>query len=163
MLVSSTSEIISKLQEYESKYGVGAVRSIGTVMAGDRKVNFIFEIANDTLDNEFLGKEDAEFRKERIEISAISDEEIFKDIAKANKKNCAVLTNKIMVYWCKCIAKDAKADFAVNKLIEDYAASCGVYEENFDYDVTLTVNSLTNAQKRELYKMLLKSNILEDF
>ena len=30
MLVSTTSEVIKKLQEYEAKYGTGVIRSIGT-------------------------------------------------------------------------------------------------------------------------------------
>ena len=74
-------------------------------------------------------------------------------------KTCDKLTALIMDYWNKCVSKGFKADYEVNKLVDDFAEFCGVYEKNFDYDVTVTVNFLTNSQKRKLYKMLLNSRI----
>ena len=73
MLVSTTSEVIKKLQEYEAKYGTGVIRSIGTYCAGDRENNYYITIANDSFWNEKLNNEDSE----RIIISAIDDDEIF--------------------------------------------------------------------------------------
>ena len=77
MLVSTTSEVIKKLQEYEAKYGVGAIRTIGTCYAGDRKENYGIEIANDSYWNEKLNNEDNHYHSKTIIISAIDDEEIF--------------------------------------------------------------------------------------
>lgn len=77
MLVSSTSEFIAKLQEYERQNGVGAVKTIGLVMAGDRKVNFILTVANDTFDNSILNNQDEHYHETAIEISAIKDTDLF--------------------------------------------------------------------------------------
>lgn len=77
MLVSTTSEIIKKLQEYEAKYGVGVIISIGTYCAGDRTDNYRFEIANDSYYNEALNNEDDHYYREFIKISAIDDDIIF--------------------------------------------------------------------------------------
>lgn len=76
MLVSTTRELIEKLQDYEKRNGIGAIRSIGTYIAGDRKKNFILKIANDSLFNEVDGT-NARFREETIEISAIEDDILF--------------------------------------------------------------------------------------
>ena len=57
MLVSTTSEVIKKLQEYEAKYGTGVIRSIGTYCAGDRENNYYITIANDSFWNEKLNNE----------------------------------------------------------------------------------------------------------
>ena len=69
----------------------------------------------------------------------------------------------IMDYWTKCVSKNLEADFKVNDLIENFAETCGRYEEVFDCDVALTVSFLTNAQKRKLYKQLLNSEINDWF
>lgn len=74
-------------------------------------------------------------------------------------KTCDKLTNLIMDYWYECIFKGTKADREVNDLIENFALSCGVCEENFDNDVESTVRFLTNSQKRRLHKMLTNSKI----
>ena len=74
-------------------------------------------------------------------------------------KTCDKLVSLIMDYWTKCVSKNSKADFKVNDLIEKFAESCGRCEKVYDYDVTLTVSFLTNAQKRKLYKQLLNSGI----
>lgn len=49
MLVSTTSEVIKKLQEYEAKYGTGVIRSIGTYCAGDRENNYYINCAPNTI------------------------------------------------------------------------------------------------------------------
>ena len=77
MLVSTTSEIIKKLQEYEAKYGVGAIISIGTYIAGDRTDNYCFSIANDSYYNNVLNNEDGHYHREIIKRSAIDDDIIF--------------------------------------------------------------------------------------
>lgn len=77
MLVSTTSEIIKKLQEYEAKYGIGAIISIGTYIAGNRADNYRFEIANDSYYNEELNNEDDHYHREIIKISAIDDDIVF--------------------------------------------------------------------------------------
>ena len=74
-------------------------------------------------------------------------------------KTCDKLVSLIMEYWTKCVSKNSEADFKVNDLIENFAESCERREKVYDYDVTLTVSFLTNAQKRKLYKQLLNSGI----
>ena len=74
-------------------------------------------------------------------------------------KTCDKLVFLIMDYWTKCVSKNSEADFKVNDLIENFAETCGRYEEVFDCDVALTVRSLTDAQKRKLYKQLLNSGM----
>ena len=74
-------------------------------------------------------------------------------------KTCDKLVFLIMDYWTKCVSKNLEADFKVNDLIENFAETCGRYEEVFDCDVALTVSFLTNAQKRKLYKQLLNIGI----
>lgn len=77
MLVSSTRELIEKLQEYERRNGIGAIRSIGTYVAGNRTINYVIEIANDTYDNETMNNADGHFKKEVIEIAAIDENTLF--------------------------------------------------------------------------------------
>ena len=77
MLVSSTSELISKLQEYEKYNGVGAIRGISIMMEGDRKINYILRVANDSYDNEILNNQDEHYQETTIEISAIKDIDLF--------------------------------------------------------------------------------------
>lgn len=79
MLVSTTSEIIQKLQEYEAKYGVGAIISIGTYMSGDRKNNYRFEIENAPLSIEYDENESERYHREYIEISAIDEDKVFSE------------------------------------------------------------------------------------
>lgn len=73
MLVSTTSEVIKKLQKYETKYGVGAIVSIETICSNDRKDNYSITIVNDSLWN----GEDEHYHSENIIISAIDDDEVF--------------------------------------------------------------------------------------
>ena len=77
MLVSTTSEVIKKLQEYEAKYGVGAIIGISRYGRGDRKENYGIEIANDSYWNAENNNEDNHYRSGSIIISAIDDDEIF--------------------------------------------------------------------------------------
>lgn len=69
------------------------------------------------------------------------------------------LINQLMEHWEACAYRDSKSDFLINKLVYDFAASVGIYEENLNNDVYLTFRSLTNSQKRRLYKLMLESNI----
>ena len=82
MLVSSTTELIEKLQDYEKRKGVGAIRSIGFYVSGNRKTNYILRIANDSCRNEFEDRDrgDERFQEETIEISAVDDELLFSHI-----------------------------------------------------------------------------------
>lgn len=77
MLVSTTSEVIKKLQEYEAKYGVGAIIGISRYGRGDRKENYGIEIANDSYWNAENNNEDNHYHREVITISAIDDDKIF--------------------------------------------------------------------------------------
>ena len=72
------------------------------------------------------------------------------------------LINQIMEYWEACAYRDCTSDFAINELLEKYAASCGVYEKNLEYRIDITVRNMTNSQKRKLYKLMLESGIRED-
>lgn len=70
------------------------------------------------------------------------------------------LTGKIMAYWEVCAyEKDSKADFAINDLVNHFASSCGINQDKLNNRVDLTVNALTNSQKRKLYKLMLDSGI----
>ena len=71
----------------------------------------------------------------------------------------AELESLIMEYWEECAYRDCESDFAINKLVYDYALSCGINEEKLMNDVSLTVRSMTNSQKRKLYKLMVDSNI----
>lgn len=76
MLVSTTRELIEKLQDYERRNGVGAIRSIGFYEQGNRKNNYILKIANDSFRSE--RENDEHFHEESIEISAVNDELLFR-------------------------------------------------------------------------------------
>ena len=82
MLVSSTTELIEKLQDYEKRNGVGAIRSIDFYLNGNRKTNYILRIANGSCRNEFEDRDrgDERFQEESIEISAVDDELLFSHI-----------------------------------------------------------------------------------
>ena len=63
------------------------------------------------------------------------------------------LIEKIMSYWNDCICGEnasADKDFKVNNLIYDYALSVGINQELIDNRVDLTVNNMTNSQKKEI-------------
>lgn len=72
------------------------------------------------------------------------------------------LINQIMEYWELCAYSDSKSDFAINKLVDDFALSCGIDEEKLEADVLLTVRNMTNSQKRKLYKLMCTSGIREN-
>ena len=69
------------------------------------------------------------------------------------------LVNKIMEYWEACAYRDCESDFAINDLVERYARSCGIREENIEYRIDITIRNMTNSQKRKLYKLMLESGI----
>jgi hypothetical protein len=69
------------------------------------------------------------------------------------------LVNLIMEYWEECAYRDVRSDYEINKLVYDYALSCGIDERKIGNDVSLTVRNMTNSQKRELYKLMAESNI----
>lgn len=75
--VASTHEVIEKLQEYE-KNGIGAIVRIRTHMACDRENEYCLEIANDSEGNRVLTK-DRKYKRTKIEISAVKEEELFPD------------------------------------------------------------------------------------
>lgn len=68
---------------------------------------------------------------------------------------------QIMEYWFKCISKknDRYADGDINELLEEFVRDCKVSYHSDDLD--RTVLNLTNSQKRDLYKTMLNSGILE--
>lgn len=78
MKVASTREIIEKLQEYEKENGVGAVIGISTIMNGDRTVEYILRIANDS-DYNRVFKKDGKYKETEIEISSIEDVKLFEE------------------------------------------------------------------------------------
>lgn len=78
MKVASTREIIEKLQEYEKENGVGAVIGISTVMNGDRTVEYILTIANDS-DYNRVFKKNGKYKETEIEISSIEDTKLFEE------------------------------------------------------------------------------------
>lgn len=78
MKVASTREMIEKLQEYEKENGVGAVVGISTIMNGDRTIEYILRIANDS-DYNRVFKKDGKYKETEIEISSIDDLDLFKD------------------------------------------------------------------------------------
>lgn len=78
MKIASTREIIDKLTEYEKEHGIGAVIGVMTIAPGDRAVQYIFEVAG----NSYAKTDGDAWREaniEKIEISALNDEELFKD------------------------------------------------------------------------------------
>ena len=64
---TSTRAIISRLQAFEARYGVGSVTSIGTVCSGNRTVEYIFHIKDD------------EGNDMSIEIPTMNEAEIFEN------------------------------------------------------------------------------------
>lgn len=75
MKVATTHEIIEKLQEYEKENGIGAITSIGRVGNGDRTIEYIFEIANDSDWNRVFSPEG--YQDTRIKIFSVDDNSIF--------------------------------------------------------------------------------------
>lgn len=69
------------------------------------------------------------------------------------------LFNLIMEYWSDCAYRDCESDYQINKLVDDYALSCGINEEALNGDVEITIRNMTNSQKRMLYKLMVESNI----
>lgn len=69
------------------------------------------------------------------------------------------LIRQIMNYWQVCAFRDNVSDIKINTLLEDYALSCGIVMEKLEADIFLTVKSMTNSQKRKLYKLMLESGI----
>ena len=69
------------------------------------------------------------------------------------------LVNLIMEYWSDCAYRDCESDYQINKLVDDYALSCGINEEALNGDVEITIRNMTNSQKRKLYKLMVESNI----
>lgn len=71
------------------------------------------------------------------------------------------LGSSIMEYWFGCISKknDKYADGDINELLEEFVHNCKVSYHSDDLD--RTVLNLTNSQKRDLYKTMLNSGILE--
>lgn len=69
------------------------------------------------------------------------------------------LVNLILEYWGDCAYRDCVSDYMINKLVDDYALSCGIDERKLNSDVEITVRNMTNSQKRKLYKLMLESNI----
>lgn len=66
MITASTREIIEYLEAYEKIHGIGSVKSIGSVCAGNRDVEYIFYITDR------CGKE------VRVEIPSIEEETLWK-------------------------------------------------------------------------------------
>ncbi len=71
------------------------------------------------------------------------------------------LLENIMNYWWECISKknDRYADGDINDLLENFVLNCNVSYHSDDLD--RTVLNLTNSQKRNLYRTMLNSGILE--
>lgn len=44
--VASTSDVIRLLQEYEAEHGTGAIHGISTICQGDRTVEYVFYIGD---------------------------------------------------------------------------------------------------------------------
>lgn len=44
--VASTSDVIRLLQEYEAEHGTGAIHGISTICQGDRTVEYVFYISD---------------------------------------------------------------------------------------------------------------------
>lgn len=69
------------------------------------------------------------------------------------------LVNLIMEYWSDCAYRDCESDYRINKLVDEYALSCGIDERKLNADICITVRNMTNSQKRKLYKLMVESNI----
>lgn len=83
--VSSTREIIEKLQEYEEKHGIGAVIGISTICNADRAIEFIFEVVNDSDYNRVFNNKDDRYKETQIKISSIDDNILFDSINHGSK------------------------------------------------------------------------------
>lgn len=77
MLVSTTTEMIEKLQDYERRNGVGAIRAISLCGSMKRENNFILFVSNQSMASEMEQLDKDYLQEERIEISAIDDELLF--------------------------------------------------------------------------------------
>lgn len=77
MLVSTTREMIEKLQDYEKRNGIGSIRAIGLCGGARRKNNFILYVANQSIDDEMEQIDEEYFHEEKIEISAVDDRVLF--------------------------------------------------------------------------------------
>ena len=86
MKVASTHELIEKLQAYEEENGIGAIIGIGTYCAGDRENQYEIEIANDSIRNRIFVA-DGSYKETKIDISAMSDDELFPDKRKKDTDN----------------------------------------------------------------------------
>ena len=62
---ASTKSIIELLQEFEAIYGVGSLRSIGTVCSGDRTVEYILHVT------------DKNGNEHSIEVPSVNEKTIF--------------------------------------------------------------------------------------
>lgn len=71
------------------------------------------------------------------------------------------LYKKIIEYWEACAYCNWEKDAAINDLLEEYALSCGIDERKLENRIDLTIRSMTNSQKRKLYKKMLESGIRE--
>lgn len=69
------------------------------------------------------------------------------------------LVKLIVEYWQDCAYRDCESDYKINKLVDDYAMSCGIDERRLHGDIDITIRNMTNSQKRKLYKLMLESNI----
>ena len=63
--------------------------------------------------------------------------------------------NDAIIEWCRCIEINARADFAVNELLEDICRKYGkkylsLHED--DDPIYHTLCNLTNAQRREFIR-----------
>ena len=65
--VASTSDVISLLQEYEKEHGTGAIHGISTICQGDRTVEYVFYIS------------DQSCRDTKLEIPSVDISVIFKE------------------------------------------------------------------------------------
>lgn len=77
MLVSTTTEMIEKLQDYEKRNGVGAIRAIGLCGGIRRENNFILFVSNQSMASEMEQSDEDDIQEERIEISAVDDDVLF--------------------------------------------------------------------------------------
>ena len=65
--IASTSDVIRLLQEYEADHGAGAIHGISTICQGDRTVEYVFYIS------------DQSCRDTKLEIPSVDISIIFKE------------------------------------------------------------------------------------
>ena len=65
--VASTSDVIRLLQEYEAEHGTGAIQGISTVCQGDRTIEYVFYIG------------DQSCRETKLEIPSVDISVIFEE------------------------------------------------------------------------------------